>query len=60
MPDRNIDDKIKTAEVNFKNTVSEIDKTDDTFLNRTLLNLASRQNDLIYTYRQIKNRECNK
>lgn len=47
-----IDKEIKTTEVELKKTVEKVLITDDTYLNRSLLNLASRQNDLIFTLQQ--------
>lgn len=56
MPEKDIDNSIKTAEINFKKTVSEIQKSDDTFLNKSLLNLARSQNDYIHTLNQSKSK----
>ena len=50
-----IDKEIKNTEVELKKTVEKVLNTDDTYLNRSLLNLASRQNDLLFTLQQKKN-----
>ena len=49
-----IDKEIKTTEVEFKKTVEKVLDNDNTFLNRSLLNLARQQNDLIFTLQQQK------
>ena len=49
-----IDKEIKTTELELKKTVEKVLITDDTYLNKTLLNLASRQNDVIYSLKQYK------
>ena len=53
-----IDKEIKTTEVELKKTVEKVLNTDDTYLNRSFLNLARQQNDLLFTLQQKKNRGC--
>lgn len=42
-------ERIKTEEKEFNKRISEISETKDTGLRRSLLNVALRQNDLIYS-----------
>lgn len=52
--------EIETAEIELKKTVEKVLITDDTYLNRSYLNLASRQNDVLFTLKQYqKNRPNN-
>ena len=48
----NIDDRIETAKTEFKSTIELIKNTDETYLNKSLLNLAKSQNDMIFTLKQ--------
>lgn len=43
-------EQIKAVRADFKKTIAEVQKTDNTAVNKALLSLALRQNDLIYTY----------
>ena len=48
----NIDDRIETAKTEFKSTIALISETDETYLNKSLLNLAKSQNDMIFALKQ--------
>jgi len=50
----NIDERIKAAETEFKSTISLINETSETYLNKSLLNLAKSQNDYIFALKQNK------
>jgi len=50
----NIDERIKAAENEFKSTIALINETDETYLNKSLLNLAKSQNDYIFALKQNK------
>lgn len=49
-----IEKRIQQAEKDFSATISEVQNTTDTMVNRSLLNLAIRQNDLIFTLKKKK------
>lgn len=47
-----INERIETAKTEFKSTIALIKETDETYLNKSLLNLAKSQNDYIFTLKQ--------
>lgn len=49
-------EKIRVEEIEFSKRINEISETKDTFIRRALLNLASRQNDLIFSLHQKQSR----
>lgn len=53
-------EKIDIAKADFKKTIAEVQKTDDTAVNKALLSLALRQNDLIYVYQKQASHRGNK
>jgi len=52
-------DKIDAMEKDFQNNISEIKKTDDTYLRKNLLNLAVKQNDVIFILKRNSKKDFN-
>ncbi|MCK4820541.1 hypothetical protein KA005_32550 [bacterium] len=49
-----IDKRIEVAKTEFKSTIALIQNTEETYLNKSLLNLARSQNDMIFALKQSR------